>query len=74
MDFGVLYEIEIPKPWTDRSEIDAYRQVFAQVELAEEMGFSHFWTVEHHFLTEFSHCSAPEVLYGAISQRTEKIR
>ncbi len=58
MDFGVLYEIEIPKPWTDRSEIDAYRQVFAQVELAEEMGFSHFWTVEHHFLTEFSHCSA----------------
>ncbi len=41
MDFGVLYEIEIPKPWTDRSEIDAYRQVFAQVELAEEIGFSH---------------------------------
>lgn len=41
MDFGIFYEIEIPKPWTDRSEIDAYRQVFAQVEFAEEMGFSH---------------------------------
>jgi hypothetical protein len=74
VDFGLLYEIEVPKPWTDRSEIDTYRQVFAQVELAEEMDFSHFWTVEHHFLTEFSHCSAPEVLYGAISQRTKKIR
>lgn len=42
--------------------------------LAEEMGFEYFWTVEHHFLTEFSYCPAPEVLYGAISQRTSKIR
>ncbi len=74
MDFGIFYEIEVPQPWTDRSEAEAYGQVFAQVELAEEVGFSHFWTVEHHFLSEFSHCSAPEVLYGAISQRTKKIR
>jgi len=44
------------------------------VELADEVGFDYFWTVEHHFLREFSHCSAPEVLYGAISQRTKRIR
>ena len=37
-------------------------------------GFDYFWTVEHHFLKEFSHCPAPEVLYGAISQRTKRIR
>ncbi len=74
MDFGIFYEITVPKPWTERSESEAYQQVFTQVELAEEVGFSHFWTVEHHFLSEFSHCSAPEVLYGAISQRTKKIR
>ena len=37
-------------------------------------GFDYFWTVEHHFLNEFSHCSAPEVLYGALSQRTRRIR
>ena len=46
----------------------------AQVGLADEVGFDYFWTVEHHFLTEFSHCSAPEVLYGAISQITKRIR
>jgi alkanesulfonate monooxygenase SsuD/methylene tetrahydromethanopterin reductase-like flavin-dependent oxidoreductase (luciferase family) len=45
-----------------------------QVVRAEEMGFTHFWTVEHHFQVGFAHSSAPEVLYGAISQRTSKIR
>ncbi|MEW6300392.1 MAG: LLM class flavin-dependent oxidoreductase, partial [Thermodesulfobacteriota bacterium] len=74
MDFGIFYEIEIPKPWHERSEYNAFKQVLAQVVRAEEAGFSHFWTVEHHFLSEFSHCSAPEVLYGAVSQRTKKIR
>ena len=44
------------------------------MELADEEGFDYFWTVEHHFLQEFSHCSAPEVLYGALSQRTKRIR
>ena len=35
--------------------------------LADRVGFHAFWTVEHHFLEEFSHCSNPEVLYGAVS-------
>jgi alkanesulfonate monooxygenase SsuD/methylene tetrahydromethanopterin reductase-like flavin-dependent oxidoreductase (luciferase family) len=38
------------------------------------MGFHSFWTVEHHFLEEYSHCSNPEVLYGAVAARTENIR
>ena len=37
-------------------------------------GWHAFWTVEHHFLQEYSHCSNPEVLYGAIASRTENIR
>src|SRR6266540_5389999 len=69
-----MYEIQIPEPHYDGIEQDRYKQVMAQVALADEVGFEYFWTVEHHFLTEFSHCSAPEVLYGAISQRTKKIR
>ena len=42
--------------------------------LGDQMGFHSFWTVEHHFLEEYSHCSNPEVLYGAIAARTENIR
>lgn len=74
MKFGLMYEIQIPEPHYPGIVKDTYDQVLAQVVLAEEMGFAHFWTVEHHFLTEFSYCPAPEVLYGAVSQRTSKIR
>ena len=74
MKFGLMYEIQIPEPHYPGIEQERYRQVLAQVDLADEVGFEYFWTVEHHFLREFSHCSAPEVLYGAISQRTKRIR
>ena len=74
MKFGIFYEIQVPKPWHESKEFDIYQQVLEQVQLADEVGFDTFWTVEHHFLSEFSHCSAPEVLYGAISQRTKRIR
>ena len=74
MDFGLFYEIPVPQPWHDRSEYDAYHDVIAQAVRGEQVGFSHFWTVEHHFLSQFSHCSAPEVLYGAVAARTTTIR
>jgi alkanesulfonate monooxygenase SsuD/methylene tetrahydromethanopterin reductase-like flavin-dependent oxidoreductase (luciferase family) len=74
MKFGLMYEIQIPEPHYTGVEQERYKQVLAQVDLADEVGFDYFWTVEHHFLREFSHCSAPEVLYGAISQRTKRIR
>ena len=74
MKFGLMYEIQVPEPHHPGIEQERYKQVLAQVDLADEMGFDYFWTVEHHFLREFSHCSAPEVLYGAISQRTKRIR
>ncbi|MDE0084253.1 MAG: LLM class flavin-dependent oxidoreductase, partial [Candidatus Poribacteria bacterium] len=32
------------------------------------------WEVEHHFLEEYSHSSAPEVFLAACSQRTKQIR
>ena len=62
MKFGMMYEIQIPEPHYPGIEQDTYKQVIAQVVLAEEMGFEYFWTVEHHFLTEFSYCPAPESL------------
>ena len=74
MKFGLMSMIQIQEPFYPGVEKERYDQVLAQVELADEVGFDYFWAVEHHFLREFSHCSAPEVLYGAISQRTKRIR
>ena len=50
------------------------RTCSAQALAGERFGWDAFWTVEHHFLSEFSHCSNPEVLYGAIAAQTERIR
>jgi alkanesulfonate monooxygenase SsuD/methylene tetrahydromethanopterin reductase-like flavin-dependent oxidoreductase (luciferase family) len=72
--FALFYEIPVARPWTERAEHAAYRDVLEQVVLGDRAGFHSVWTVEHHFLEEFSHCSNPEVLYGAIAALTSRIR
>ncbi len=61
MKFGLFYEISIPRPWTPEKERTVYNNCLEQVKLADELGFDHVWAVEHHFLEEYSHCSAPEL-------------
>ena len=74
MKFGIFYEHQIPRPWSERSEYDVFQNSLAQVELADRLGYDYAWVVEHHFLEEYSHSSAPEVFLGAASQRTTRIR
>ncbi|HEY6759970.1 MAG TPA: LLM class flavin-dependent oxidoreductase [Baekduia sp.] len=74
MDFGLLYELGVPRPWGPRSEYDAYWNALKQAKEADRVGFTHVWAVEHHFLSEFSHSSAPEVWLTAVAQQTERIR
>jgi alkanesulfonate monooxygenase SsuD/methylene tetrahydromethanopterin reductase-like flavin-dependent oxidoreductase (luciferase family) len=74
MKFGLLYEMETPRPWHALSEYNVYWEALAQIELADRVGFDHVWEVEHHFLEEYSHSPAPEVFFGAVSQRTKNIR
>jgi alkanesulfonate monooxygenase SsuD/methylene tetrahydromethanopterin reductase-like flavin-dependent oxidoreductase (luciferase family) len=72
--FGIFYEHQLPRPWTQDSERQLIQDALDQVELADKMGFDYVWEVEHHFLEEYSHSSAPEVFLAAASQRTERIR
>jgi alkanesulfonate monooxygenase SsuD/methylene tetrahydromethanopterin reductase-like flavin-dependent oxidoreductase (luciferase family) len=74
MDFALFYEIPVARPWGPRSEYDAYHQVVEQAVLGDGLGFHSIWTVEHHFLEEYSHCSSPEALYGMIAARTKNMR
>ncbi len=74
MKFGIFYEHQLPRPWTEDSEYQLMQDALDQVELADKMGFSHVWEVEHHFLEEYSHSSAPEIFLAACSQRTTNIR
>ena len=74
MKFGIFYEQQLPRPWGERGEYELYQNSLAQIELADRLGYDHAWVVEHHFLEEYSHCSAPEVFLGAATQRTRRIR
>jgi alkanesulfonate monooxygenase SsuD/methylene tetrahydromethanopterin reductase-like flavin-dependent oxidoreductase (luciferase family) len=74
MNFDLLYELQMPKPHDARSEYRCYHHALEQIELADRLGYDTVWAVEHHFLTEFAHSSAPEVFLAAVSQRTKHIR
>ncbi|MGF7161866.1 alkanesulfonate monooxygenase SsuD/methylene tetrahydromethanopterin reductase-like flavin-dependent oxidoreductase (luciferase family) [Rhodoligotrophos appendicifer] len=74
MKFGMFYEHQLPEPWTEGSELKLYQDALDQVELADKLGYDYVWEVEHHFLEEYSHSSAPEVFLAACSQRTKNIR
>ena len=74
MKFGVFYEHQIPRPWHEGDELRLFQEALDQVELADRLGIDYAWEVEHHFLEEYSHSSAPEVFLAACSQRTKNIR
>lgn len=74
MKFGIFLPLQCPRPWSPESESRLVAEVLEQAELADRLGYDCVWTQEHHFLEEYSHASAPEVLLAAISQRTSRIR
>jgi alkanesulfonate monooxygenase SsuD/methylene tetrahydromethanopterin reductase-like flavin-dependent oxidoreductase (luciferase family) len=79
MKFGLFYELQLPRPadkdqWNEDDERRIVHETLEQVELADKLGFDYLFEVEHHFLEEYCHSSAPEVLLGAIAVRTKNIR
>ena len=74
MKFGLFYEHQNPRPWQEGGEQKLLLDALEQIELADRAGMDYVWEVEHHFLEEYSHSSAPEVFLAAASQRTRQIR
>src|SRR5881392_2921022 len=72
--FGIFYEHQLPRPWNGDSEYQLIQDALEQCELAARLGIEFCWEVEHHFLEEYSHSSAPEVFLAAVSQRTKQMR
>jgi len=72
--FGLFYEHQVPRPWDAESEYTVLQHAIEQIEYADRLGIDYVWEVEHHFLEEYSHSSAPEIFLAAVSQRTRRIR
>ena len=70
MKFSLAYEMQRPM-LDDHAVIE---ETIEQCILADEMGFDAVWFVAHHFLTTFSESPCPEVIFGALSRLTKRIR
>ena len=74
MKFGLFFEHQVPRPWEDGDEARVFTEALEQIELADRIGIDCAWVVEHHFLEEYSHSSAPDSFSRPSSQRTTRIR
>ncbi|MGE3772167.1 MAG: LLM class flavin-dependent oxidoreductase [Gammaproteobacteria bacterium] len=74
MKFGLIYELSTPRPFTRETQKAVFEHAIEQVVLADELGFSSVWCVEHHFLEEYSHASCPDMFLAAVARETKQIR
>jgi alkanesulfonate monooxygenase SsuD/methylene tetrahydromethanopterin reductase-like flavin-dependent oxidoreductase (luciferase family) len=81
MELGLLYEFDCPQPWAGEhpwgqrtAERATYRDNIEQIVLADKLGFEAVWLVEHHFRENRSHMPSNEVVLGALSQITQRIK
>jgi alkanesulfonate monooxygenase SsuD/methylene tetrahydromethanopterin reductase-like flavin-dependent oxidoreductase (luciferase family) len=74
LDFGLLYDLVVPRPWGPTTELDRFQAAIDQMVAADQNNFTHVWMVEHHFLEEYAHSSAPDAVLGAVAALTENVR
>jgi alkanesulfonate monooxygenase SsuD/methylene tetrahydromethanopterin reductase-like flavin-dependent oxidoreductase (luciferase family) len=72
MRFSLFYEMQISNP-TAESEYQLFHDCVEQAVLADKVGFSGIWAVEHHGLYEYAHSSAPEIFLSFVAAKTERI-
>lgn len=73
MHFDLFNELSVPTAG-DRDERQVFEDTLAQWALAETLGFTTGWLVEHHFMPEYSHSTSPDLFLAAASQRTQRLR
>jgi alkanesulfonate monooxygenase SsuD/methylene tetrahydromethanopterin reductase-like flavin-dependent oxidoreductase (luciferase family) len=69
-----MYEVCVTEPITRTGELAVFQGLLDQVRAADELGFEAVWHTEHHFMREYAHSSAQDVILGAYAGVTENIR
>jgi alkanesulfonate monooxygenase SsuD/methylene tetrahydromethanopterin reductase-like flavin-dependent oxidoreductase (luciferase family) len=72
MDFGLLLAFRNPRQWA-RPFPELYQAHIDQAVLAEDLGYDHVWTTEHHFADDAWSPGLLPIL-SAIAARTTRIR
>ena len=76
MEFGIFIQNYVPK-WRQESDPNAEHKAIMEdleaVIAADKAGFKYVWATEHHFLDEYSHLSANDVVLAYLAAKTERI-
>lgn len=77
MEFGLFVQAHVPKHEVEADPGGAeHARLMRELDLAEHCdrhGFKYVWSVEHHFLEEYSHISASEIFLPYVAARTKQI-
>src|ERR1700739_2458474 len=71
MRFGFFDQLPCASGFTERQR---YRDIMAQIELGDALGFDVAWLGEIHFTRTFSILADPLMVLAAAAQRTTRIR
>jgi alkanesulfonate monooxygenase SsuD/methylene tetrahydromethanopterin reductase-like flavin-dependent oxidoreductase (luciferase family) len=74
MKLSLFYELTTDDPTVPGAVQQRFNEAIEQCVLADQLGFTGVWAVEHHFLPGYSSMSCPELFLAAVSQRTERLR
>jgi alkanesulfonate monooxygenase SsuD/methylene tetrahydromethanopterin reductase-like flavin-dependent oxidoreductase (luciferase family) len=76
MEFGIFIQMYTPQFRRDVDPDAEHHALVNDLELvqaADRAGFKYVWLTEHHFLDEYSHLSANDVVLGYLAHATERI-
>jgi alkanesulfonate monooxygenase SsuD/methylene tetrahydromethanopterin reductase-like flavin-dependent oxidoreductase (luciferase family) len=77
MEFGLFIGGWVPDYLDGRDDAAEHTRLIDETRIAEagdRSGWKYVWVTEHHFLTEYSHISANEIVMPHILARTSRIR
>jgi alkanesulfonate monooxygenase SsuD/methylene tetrahydromethanopterin reductase-like flavin-dependent oxidoreductase (luciferase family) len=77
MEFGLFVQAHVPRHELEADPSGAeHRRLMRELDLAvacDGAGFKYVWSVEHHFLEEYSHLSASEIFLPYVAAKTQRI-
>ena len=76
MEFGIFVQNYVPKFRRDNEPDAEHTVIMDELEIliaADKAGFKYGWLPEHHFLDEYSHLSANDVVAGYLAHATTRL-
>lgn len=75
MEFGIFFQGYVPnfRRNNPNAEHEAFVDELDVVIEADKHGFKYCWATEHHFLDEYSHLSANDVVLGYLAKATKQM-